>query len=634
MDESESRFRVSAQDLRQYDWQQIIKDHPTKKCKSYRQVLGKRSSELDAAGDDLGCRVFALLHVVASFLPRFDSKGNPFGPFETDGSWRSLIAEDLTDFDLEALKGIYEEVGDPEFRARISDVLWECKRDYKAANVAVHAYIESARILETPDLWPSFVERLERAAQLSAKLGFGKSLHQMVLAEIEAVIERFENVPESGRLCTRLMRLLFNHEAGDSTRYSALAEKWAEDLAARQEWNFSSEYWSTAEMWFRKAGLQADAQRCALRAAECMISKAEGILAGARPSKGSAAHWMAVGLAGLRQARADKDRVAHVHQRLLDLQAEARTELHPLEMDPEQTMPGFREKEKEVQEAARAHVSGFPFEGAVERLAFIKPLTDTQALSKQVEEEAKEHPFSHIGDTVALDHSGKVADTAPSLVFAATGEDKAEALRVAMVRHAMEFDWQFLIVWYVEPARKCIYEEHPVRFRDLEFLIANNPFVPPGHESICARGLQAGFHGDWLVAMHLLIPQLEASIRHVFKHAGVVTSTLEADQTQKERDLNQLMWLPEMEKIFGQSVTFELRGLLIDKFGHNMRNELAHGLMHSGLFYHFSTTHVWWLALRLCWKGFEIGLSAMAEGAGLLEGDSGPQAATPEDQPT
>jgi hypothetical protein len=73
-----------------------------------------------------------------------------------------------------------------------------------------------------------------------------------------------------------------------------------------------------------------------------------------------------------------------------------------------------------------------------------------------------------------------------------------------------------------------ILSEHGIQRRDFVFLLAGNPLIPPGHEGIYLRGLQSGFFGDWLVAMHLLIPQLEASLRHVLQHRGVVTSTLEA----------------------------------------------------------------------------------------------------------
>nr|WP_306469566.1 DUF4209 domain-containing protein [Oscillatoria laete-virens] len=106
--------------------------------------------------------------------------------------------------------------------------------------------------------------------------------------------------------------------------------------------------------------------------------------------------------------------------------------------------------------------------------------------------------------------------------------------------------------------------------------------------------------------MHLLIPQIEASLRYVLQQNGVITSTLESDGIQKERDMNQLLWMPELEEIFGADITFDLRGILIERFGHNMRNESAHGLMPEAGFYQPASVYLWWLILHLCWKGLLI----------------------------
>ena len=92
-----------------------------------------------------------------------------------------------------------------------------------------------------------------------------------------------------------------------------------------------------------------------------------------------------------------------------------------------------------------------------------------------------------------------------------------------------------------------------------------------------------------------------------------MTSTLEADGTQKERDLNQLLWIPELEEIFGPDTTFDLRGILIERFGHNMRNESAHGLMPEGAFYQAASVYLWWLVLRLCWTGYKLVQSSSSQ---------------------
>ena len=69
------------------------------------------------------------------------------------------------------------------------------------AELAVDAFLETAEKVKTDDLWPPYTERLERAAQLAARLGFGKSLHQKVVATVEQAITEFEGNSKSGLLC-------------------------------------------------------------------------------------------------------------------------------------------------------------------------------------------------------------------------------------------------------------------------------------------------------------------------------------------------------------------------------------------------------------------------------------------------
>ena len=118
--ESESRFRVTADDLRRYDWQARLVGHPRRECSSYYEVFVACAKECETVSDELGGRVYALLHVIASFHPNYDEKGNSYGPMWSnfDGK-RSLMAEDLTDDDLEALREILKEIADPEYRARV-----------------------------------------------------------------------------------------------------------------------------------------------------------------------------------------------------------------------------------------------------------------------------------------------------------------------------------------------------------------------------------------------------------------------------------------------------------------------------------------------------------------------------------
>ena len=91
------------------------------------------------------------------------------------------------------------------------------------------------------------------------------------------------------------------------------------------------------------------------------------------------------------------------------------------------------------------------------------------------------------------------------------------------------------------------------------------------------RGLYAGIQGDMLAAVHFLIPQIEDSVRYILQQVGVITSSLDDDGTQEEYNLNKTLreqkFADPLAETLGDDFVFDLRGLLIEPFGANLRND-------------------------------------------------------------
>lgn len=594
-------YGVTAEEISRYDWEARLEGASHKECRFYWSVLSDAAAKCGVAGDDVGQRVYTFLAAVSSFLANFDARGNPYVAMGTwvDGS-HSLCAEDLLVPDVLALRGIVESIVDPEFRARVADVLWTTKKDVKAARTAVTAFIESALRLKSDGLIIPHNERLRRAAQICANKGF-ETERSTVLSAIESAIDEFHNEEKPDHVCHGLMTILLEVRQGDPVKYSALSERIANDRAKKGEWYLCEMYWLLAAQWHHKAKREDDVPRCQLAAAECSISRGEDELK--KQGSMSAAHWYGRGVEALRRAKADPERIKTAHRRFLELQKMGLKEMKPLDIglwyDPE-----FQKHEKETQERASAFVQGLDFQTAMERFVHVTLPIDFEVLKKTYVEASKGMIAGKLFGSFVLDHTGKVADSIPPESLSSDEVD-VESLRKRLCQQAASVDWPVRVIWMIEPARMTILDEHPVSLKALLYLVVNNPFIPQSHEGIYLRGIQAGFLGDWLVAMHLLVPQIEASIRLVLQQRGVVTSTL-VDGIQQERDLNQLLWLPDVEKIFGVNVLFDLRGILIERFGYNLRNQLAHGLLPEGGFYREASAYLWWLVLRLCWKGFRM----------------------------
>lgn len=206
--------------------------------------------------------------------------------------------------------------------------------------------------------------------------------------------------------------------------------------------------------------------------------------------------------------------------------------------------------------------------------------------------------MQHLLGGSVVDEKGRSRTQLPSLSDL-EAEDK-KAIEDEMFAYLARFQWGVRVQGIIEPARIQILNDHHPDISDLAFLVRNNPFVPQGHEGVFLRGLHAGFHGDFLVASHLLIPQIENSIRYALENNGVDVSNLMSDWTQPVKLLGQLFDLDETQEVFGESLVFELRGLLIEKRGAEFRNRIAHGFVSEAECYNAPPKLLWWIVLRLC----------------------------------
>jgi hypothetical protein len=133
---------------------------------------------------------------------------------------------------------------------------------------------------------------------------------------------------------------------------------------------------------------------------------------------------------------------------------------------------------------------------------------------------------------------------------------------------------------------------------DLSFIVDENPFIPQGREPLYARGLLAGLHGDPVIAAYLLIPQLENSLRHLLKQHGFIASKSEV--IQDDYLLNKVLYSPDLKEVLTEDIILILKGLLVERMGANIRNEICHGLFDYSQFFQPQITYIWWLTLYLC----------------------------------
>jgi hypothetical protein len=156
--------------------------------------------------------------------------------------------------------------------------------------------------------------------------------------------------------------------------------------------------------------------------------------------------------------------------------------------------------------------------------------------------------------------------------------------------------------WYglnfIVPACDQICSEHTVTLEDLSFVFHENSFIPKGREPLYTQGLIAGLKGNPVIAAHLLIPQVENSLRHILKQNGSITSKRET--IQDDFLLHEVLSSTDLMSILKEDIIFTLKGLLVERMGSNLRNEICHGLLDYQCFFTSELPYFWWLTLHLC----------------------------------
>lgn len=251
----------------------------------------------------------------------------------------------------------------------------------------------------------------------------------------------------------------------------------------------------------------------------------------------------------LRNIGDTQEQVDTLHLRLVELQERSTENMSHIQFD----LPDFSSEAEE----ARLRVAGAPLQDALARLAVLcasPPLSQLEALATDIMQHGV---FTSIMPMVIVSEKGKVTAERPASAFA-TDADADHQLRMEMFQQAHLMQ-DLLALAFIEPARRQITEEHQVRLDDLLAFAANSSFVPNNRTRLFARGLLAGFDGDFVVATHLLIHQIENCLRHVLSARGLRVSGFDQYGIQNEMDLNELLptYVAVLDELFGKDTVFD-----------------------------------------------------------------------------
>jgi hypothetical protein len=579
---------LTKSDFESSQWEELINKCDEKECNKYSTIFFEKAREAETADNKTLQEVFSLLNNITSMM---------FDPSCTTDPFSSVwgMPDPLSSFSenhLNVLSEIVNDVKDAEMRARIADILWLRKRDYRHAELAIDSYLQSASISEHAKEWNEYIDRIERAFCLAMLLGRKHKCFDMVIQRITDDLDKYDYESTDHMYIPRnLMSFLLEVPTGDVKKYSELSEKMATRIESYEIFDEARSCWEIKAKW-HKYDRDTENERAALKqAAETHAKAAAAVVKKESPSYLIAVHHQIKAVEAYRRIGGEKKYVDKLHKDLLQYQEKSADQMETVSFNSKIDIDAF------VKDSIDK-IKGKSLNDALFEFSLLVRSPQVDILREQVIKEAKRDTIERFVSAVTVNEKGKQVLRSVSM-FSEDEKEREDAIRQNMLKQSISYH-DLCAESIIEQVRKQINLDHNVRLDDFFQIVNNNPFVPEGREILYARGLKAGMDGDFVVTAHLLIPQIEHTMRYILAQKGVITSGIDSDGVQNEYDLNKTLYNPEIKKCFGEDVSFDLKGLLVESAGANLRNRMAHGLMSHDSFYSMCVPYLWHLVLKLC----------------------------------
>lgn len=550
-----------------------------RECHAYATVFRNLASE--HPDKDWG-----LLQTVFNYHFREENAAAPFGPMAVMDGKRTGIPEDLQDDQLDALQSTLEGVEDPEYRARVADVLWLRRRNPQIARQAVAAYLESGKRLEDPERWTRGMERYERALRLARQIEPKGELPKNILSHLQDRVFHYDG-SDPLYFTSHALELLIYFRYGEFQKLAAVAGRVAEESRRRGDYRRARTYYGNQASLLKLAKEATAAERALVAQAETTFEQAE-----AREAAGDflAAHaFFADAIREFRNRPSLRDQVVDIQARYTKLGEKVLEGMSPV-------VSGKVDISKYVQQSKEA-VAGLNWDDAFFTLVTYVPLIDPAKLRKQVEKQSQKTPFQAIVASSIYDAAGKKIGIRPSAFT-----DDPTQLELAM-EGFMEQDASIhrglSVNAQIAPMMRQMLTEHEVTKETIAKLIGDSEFLPDDRKDWFFEAFAAGFAWDFSTALHVLIPQAENALRHVLQQRGVTPSNVDVQGIEEVWGLERILAHETTRKTLGEDLVFELKSLLVGRLGPNYRNLFAHGLLSPGAMQTATSLYLWWVILRL-----------------------------------
>ncbi|WGM39952.1 hypothetical protein AMEJIAPC_02892 [Caulobacter sp. NIBR1757] len=366
--------------------------------------------------------------------------------------------------------------------------------------------------------------------------------------------------------------------AADAEKVAAGGTDHAYAMAVRGVWEFGAAL-------YERIGDDAGRQRCKKGALGQILAQRDKA-----HSPAAAGHMVLEALQAMRGIDGLESQEVELEAELRRLQKAALKDMAPYKIEFD-----FSDGHRFTEEL----YANLPFSKAMIQFAFLSDSRSREELRAEALQSLKDFPLSGMFAGVHLDHEGKpIARSAG----AGLGDDPPETWFLQKIEQAEHLRRIELNGAYIDKARVLINATRLISAHHFHPIVAQCPFIPPSHGVLMAHGFARYFQGDFMSALHILVPQLEPCLRHILKLNGLDPAKRFDDGTEEDMHLGNLLnFMREpLDQIMDPATVYEIERLFDARPGLRLRHHIAHGQIGAGGCFSHDAGYACWFIYRLC----------------------------------
>ena len=511
---------------------------------------------------------------------------NPFVPYVNSNiGITSAIPDYFTNDELDFYVSIFDSVKNKMLKARIADVLWylKYKKNIKYPQYLINVYL-SLDVSDSDKFWKRYLF-LRRGLYTAVQINHDISNYELNFYQI------FDShIYENSAFLLRFAQIMreFTLNKIHSDAISKKLEVFASNLEITKQYFLAEQYYDEASLWStgeKKIELQ-------VKRAYSYIHNAEEKESGGIAER---SHYESA-LKILRK-------IDKTERRKFISEEQEDQLIQKLQNAGEKAINNMKQTSVTLNvtewiEQITSRMKNKSKAEALKEFAFILNFISAEDIENSSGDYLKSSPLLSMCSHVMYSRDGRV-------VHQTHGVDINEKLDKTNPSVWETMIWQYSLQISLNAqvavltALNTINSEHHITELDLREIVRDSLVVSEIRQEIFVKGLLAGFSYDFITSLHLLVPQIENIVREQLHTRNVKTITLDPDGLEIEVGLSTLVEKPEFETIFGEDIAFEIRALLCEATGANLRNNVAHGLLDEYEMKSYASIYFWWFCFKL-----------------------------------